>query len=90
MIVEQKDYEWVEPVRGKYTNSNYHIIFAKMKDHLKYQSTGNDMIRWNDPAFRKNFDILKAFRIRVFENENVIIDFDYKTQNVKLKFYEAE
>jgi len=86
MITREKDYSWLSPSKGYYSSSIDCIVFAKKKPTLKYKIEKNDIISWDSPDFNEYFETIKRVQLRVFNNEKVIIEFDYVTKLVKLKF----
>ena len=86
IITKRKNYDWLLPSKGFYSGNNDYIVFAHKKETLEYEVKENDIISWGDPDFYANFEVLKKFRIRLFNKEKVIIEYDYLTRETKLKF----
>ncbi|HOF17012.1 MAG TPA: hypothetical protein PLF32_08875 [Bacteroidales bacterium] len=91
MITINKDYGWVEPCRSSEIDNMISIYIAKLNDNICYEiyeiedktgcTEGIDIVGWNG---NKKLEILKQFRLRLFNNEKVIIQYDYLTGKIKL------
>ena len=86
MILKNGSYGWFGPSKGYYGNSNDFIVFAKKKTNLEFKKEVKCMISWDSPDFSVYFDKLRKFQIRIFNEERVIIEYDYRTKKTRLKF----
>ena len=96
-ITAEKDYGWVEPCRFGIIDNIIKIHIIKINEHTEYKIiedkdeykcfNGIDMVEWNGDNM-DDAETLKQFGLRLFNNEKVIIQYDYLTGEIKLIFDE--
>jgi len=91
MVTIEKDYGWVKPCRFGYIDNIIKIYILKFKANTNYEIIddkdecfeGIDIVGWNGDNMN-DAEILKRFGLRLFNNEKVIIQYDYLTGETKL------
>ncbi len=90
MITKDKDYGWIYPCRNLYS-SNIDIIYIFYKNKsLKYTPIindndfdlclkGLDLIEWNADDSVNGLLLIKHIYVRLFNNEDIIIQYNYAT-----------
>jgi hypothetical protein len=96
MITIEKEYGWIEPCRTGYIDNIIDIYIIKLNESVHFETIefedfecakGIDIVEWNvnkwplDPKI-----IIKKFGLRLFNNEKVIVQYDYLTNELFLKF----
>ena len=88
MITIKKDYGWVKPCRSSESDNNISVCIMKLNKNINFEiikddefecAKGIDIVEWNAENWEKDLEILKKFRLRLFDNEKVIIQYDYLT-----------
>ncbi|MBP1672805.1 MAG: hypothetical protein H6Q25_620 [Bacteroidetes bacterium] len=96
LVTEEKDYGWLEPCRYGYPDNIINISIIKKSKDLTYNFlneiddiacfNGENIIELNYENDPLNIIYLKKFGLRLFNNEKVIIQFDYLTNQLTLFF----
>ncbi|GEM_PF-1442176 len=93
MITVDKDYGWVEPCRIGYIDNIIHVDIMKLNKHINYDiiedddfecAKGIDIVERHLMGKENDLEILKQFGLRLFNNERVIIQYDYLTGELQL------
>ncbi len=96
LITDSNDYGWIEPCRSRAYDNIIDIYIIKLNGSIHYETIkikdficlkGINIITWNVDQWPLEPEIiLKKFGLRLFNNENVIIQYDYLTNELTLKF----
>lgn len=100
MITENKDYGWVEPCKVGYIDNVIDIYIIRVDKNIEFEiinddfkneyecNKGIDIVWWGqkdkEKSWKKDLEILKQFGLRLFNNERVIIQYDYLTGKIQL------
>jgi hypothetical protein len=96
MITIDKNYGWVKPCRIGYIDNIINVYVIKTDKNVEYEmikdeykdenecNEGIDIVWWNKKDWEKDWVILKQFGLRLFNNEKVIIQYDYLTGKTEL------
>ena len=94
MITKEKDYGWVKPCKVGYIDNIIKIYIIKLNANINYEIFGDkdkiicaegiDIVAWNEKEWQ-DLEILKRFGLRLFNNEKVIIKYDYFTGEINLQ-----
>ncbi|MBS1634924.1 MAG: hypothetical protein JST26_03310 [Bacteroidetes bacterium] len=90
VIKANKSYDWMKPSKGYYSSSIDYVGIARRKSAIALHPLEKGMVCWEDPDFDANFETLRMFRLRIFNEDRVIVDWDHKTNRFKLSFLDKE
>jgi len=90
MITDNSDNGWLIPIRNTYSSNNGIVTIARKNKKFQYENyededvyLGKNLINW-DYDSEMGLEILKQFRLRLFNQEKVIVEFNYLTKKTKL------
>ena len=94
MITVEKDYGWVTPCKFGYTDNvipinirkkSKSMVLVPVEDDDLDCFRGTDIMGFHgDEPWEKN---IKSFSVRTFNKENVVIRYDYATDDLQLQFF---
>lgn len=94
MITDNSDNGWLIPMRTGYSNTNGIVMIIKKNKELEYgefeeleydEDLGRNLVYISMEA---DWNILKKFHLKLFNQEKVIIEYDYFTKATKLTVVE--
>ena len=95
MITVNKDYGWVKPCKVGYIDNIINVYFVKLNDNIFYEVLGDDefdkciegidIVGWSVKEWQMDLEVLKGFGLRLFNNEQVIVQYDYLTNEVTVQ-----